>query len=327
MLSPTARPRSDGYATTGGRKKMNNVRSIEVLKGQRDSLLAPVDERKEVYRKRVMEPLRPLWENIMSFMRAGEPQGPGEEDDPALAAARLIGLYDPDSDAAEGLGALVKLEEKDSLADCVRSLESAVEELGPRGRGVDFEGVTFALALADPKTPDLLERHGGYMGGGSFSDWILAYVWPTAYNLLRLPALAVHELHHKVRLAFEPWNEGTTVGQYLVLEGLAEAFAAERFGEELLGPWTKALSEGELETARPVMREALDVTGFNEIRGYIFGDWAAPRFGYEPRGLPDFVGYSMGYRLVREYLRCTGHSAVEASYVPWREIIEESRYF
>jgi uncharacterized protein YjaZ len=165
------------------------------------------------------------------------------------------------------------------------------------------------------------------MGNGSFSDWILAYVWPTAYNLPRLPALAVHELHHKVRLAFEPWNDGTTVGQYLVLEGLAEAFAAERFGEELLGPWSKALSEEELEESQPVMREALEISGFDEIRGYIFGDSAASQFGYEPRGLPDFVGYSMGYRVAREYLQRTGSPAVEASYVPWREIVEGSRYF
>lgn len=306
---------------------MYNVKAIDVLERQRNSLLAPEDWRIDLYREQVMEPLRPLWEHIMRFMPAPESQASGDKDEPALAAARRIGLYGPDSDAEEGLAALSELEERESLADCVRAQETAAEALGPREHGVDFEGVTFALALADPRTPDLLERHAGYMGGGSFSDWILVYVWSTDYNLPRLPAISIHELHHKVRLAFEPWGAGTTVGQYLVLEGLAEAFAAERFDEELLGPWTKALSEDELESARPVMREALEVAGFNEVRGYIFGDWAAPQFGYEPRGLPDFVGYSMGYRLVREYLQRTGRSAVEAPYVPWEEIVEESRYF
>lgn len=306
---------------------MHDIKTIDVLEGQWESLLAPADRREALYREQVMEPLRPLWEHIMSFMPAPESQGAGEEDDPALAAARLIGLYGPDSDADEGLAALSKLEKRGSLTDCILAQGSAIEALEPQEHGVDFEGVRFVLALADPRTPDLLERHAGYMGGASFSDWILVYVWPTDYNLPRLPAISVHELHHKVRLAFEPWDEGTTVGQYLVLEGLAEAFAAERFGEELLGPWTKALSENELESARPVMRDALEVAGFNEIRGYIFGDWAAPQFGYEPRGLPDFVGYSMGYRVVREYLRQMGRSAVEATYVPWREIVEGARYF
>lgn len=306
---------------------MPEVKTVDVLEGQREALLAPEGKREALYRGRVMEPLRPLWEHITSFMHAPASQGSGEEEDPTLAAARLIGLYNPYSDAEKGLAALSELEKGESLADCVRAQESAIAALAPQEHGVNFEGVTFALALADPKTPELLERHAGYMGGGSFEDWILVYVWPTDYNLPRLPAISVHELHHKVRLSFEPWDEQTTVGQYLVLEGLAEAFAAETCGEELLGPWTKALSEDELENARPVMREALEVVGFNEIRGYIFGDWAAARFGYEPRGLPDFVGYSMGYRVAREYLRHTGRSAVEASYLPWREIVEGSRYF
>lgn len=303
-----------------------DVRIVNILEGQRDALLEPADNRVDLYRERVAEPLRPLWEPMMSYMPARGGLAPGEDDDPALTAARLIGLHHPDSDAEEGLSALSKLEERDSLSACVRALESAVEQLDPLGNGVEFGGVRFALALADPRTPDLMEIHKGYMGVGSFSDWILAYVWPTDYNLPRLPALAVHELHHKVRLAFEPWSEGTTVGQYLVLEGLAEAFAAEMFGEEMLGPWSRALSEVELDEVRPVMREALEVTGFDEIRGYIFGDWAASQAGYEPRGLPDFVGYSMGYRMVREYLRRTRHSAVEATYVPWREIVKGSHY-
>ncbi len=304
------------------------VRNINILGRQRDALLAPAKEAVELHRQQVMGPLRPLWEPMMSYMPAKVPrsqyQGP-EEESAALAASRLIGLYGPDSGTEEGLEALSKLGDGGSMGGCVQALEAAIEKLRPREHGLDFEGVTFALALADP-TPDLMERHKGYMGAGSFSDWILAIAWPNNYNLPRLPALATHELHHKVRLAFEPWNDETTVGQYLVMEGLAEVFAAESFGEDLLGPWSKALSEDELEKVRPVMHEALEVTGFNEIRGYIFGDWAAARSGYEPRGLPDFVGYSMGYRVVREYLRNTGNSVVEASYVPWREIIRGSCY-
>lgn len=236
---------------------MPEIKTIEVLEGQREALRAPVDRRKALYREQVMEPLKPLWEHIMSFMPGGALESDAEED-PALAAARLIGLYGPDSDTERGLVALSELESRDSMAECVRAQESAIEVLDPRGHGLDFEGVTFALALADPGTPGLLERHAGYMGGGSFSDWILAYVWPTDYNLPRLPALAIHELHHKVRMAFEPWDESTTVGQYLVLEGLAEAFTAEMFGEELLGPWTKTLSDDELEAERSAMGEALD---------------------------------------------------------------------
>lgn len=94
----------------------------------------------------------------------------------------------------------------------------------------------------------------------------------------------------------------------------------------MLGPWPNALSEGELEEARPRFRDALEVSGFDEIRGYIFGDWAASRMGYSPKGLPDFAGYAVGYRIVQEYLARSGLSASEATYVPWREIVEGAQY-
>jgi uncharacterized protein YjaZ len=116
--------------------------------------------------------------------------------------------------------------------------------------------------------------------------YAMVLAWPDGYNLPRLPSIATHEVHHNVRLAFEPWTVGTTVGQYVVLEGLAEAFAAEMVGEGLLGPWPNALSEDELEEVRPVFRDALETSGFDEIRGYIFGDWAASSHGYAERGLP-----------------------------------------
>ena len=206
------------------------------------------------------------------------------------------------------------------------ALEGAVEALVPEEHGVEVGRVAFVLALADPRLPDLTERNRGYTGFGGMMGYAAVLAWPDGYNLPRLSSIAVHELHHNVRLAFESWSSRTTVGQYVVLEGLAEAFAAEAVGEELLGPWPNALSAEELEEARPVFREALEVSGFDEIRGYVFGDWAASKMGYVPRGLPDFAGYAVGYRIVREYLDRSGRTAAEATYLPWREIVERSRY-
>jgi uncharacterized protein YjaZ len=184
--------------------------------------------------------------------------------------------------------------------------------------------VKFTLMLANPAV--IHERLGSYTGFGGWPGLTMVLVWPTNYNLPRLPAAAAHELHHNVRLRYEPWSEGTTVGQYVVLEGLAEAFVAEVHGEGMVGPWSTALTEGELAAVRPRFREALEVAGFNEIRGYLFGDWAAESMGYTAQGIPDFAGYSLGYRLARAYMERTGRSAVEATYVPWQEIVAESRY-
>lgn len=298
------------------------IQAVDVLSGQEAALRAPVERQEEVYRERVDEPLRPFWEPVMRFM----PQSSAAQEDGTPFGTALLGFYGPDGDADEGLGALAKFEEAGSFASCVGALEGAVKALAPEERGVEVGSVAFSLALADPRMPDLTVRNRGYTGFGGMMGYAAVLAWPDAYNLPRLPSISVHELHHNIRLAFEPWTAGTTVGQYVVLEGLAEAFAAEAVGEELLGPWPNALSEKQLEAARPRFRDALDVSGFDEIRGYVFGDWAASRMGYAPQGLPPFAGYAMGYRIVREYLERSGLTAAEATYEPWREIVEGSRY-
>ena len=297
------------------------IEAIDVLPGQEAALRAPSGTREEVYRELVDEPLRPFWEPVLRHMPDSGKWGNG-----SASGTALLGFYGPDGDAHEGLDALARFEEAGSFAACLGALEEAAGRLAPEEHGVEVGRVAFTLALADLRTPGLTGRNRGYTGFGGMMGYAAVLAWPDGYNLPRLPSISVHELHHNVRLAFEPWTAGTTVGQYVVLEGLAEAFAAEVTGEELLGPWPNALSEEQLEEARPRFRDALEVSGFDEIRGYIFGDWAASTMGYAPQGLPDFAGYAVGYRIVREYLDRSGRTAAEATYAPWREIVDGSRY-
>src|SRR5437588_290682 len=44
---------------------------------------------------------------------------------------------------------------------------------------------------------------------------------------------------------------------------------------DAVSPVVSALSEDEVEAVRPRFRAAVEVTGFDVIRGYMFGDWAA----------------------------------------------------
>jgi uncharacterized protein YjaZ len=69
------------------------------------------------------------------------------------------------------------------------------------------------------------------------------------------------------------------------------------------------------------------MTGFDTIRSYVFGDTMADQMGYPKAGVPDNAGYAIGYRVVQAYLRHTGNNVVEATFVPAREIIAESRFF
>jgi len=69
------------------------------------------------------------------------------------------------------------------------------------------------------------------------------------------------------------------------------------------------------------------VSGFDKIRAYIFGDEIAKQWGAPALGLPYCAGYTIGYQVVQAYLQRTGQTATEATFVPWREIIEASGFF
>jgi uncharacterized protein YjaZ len=108
---------------------------------------------------------------------------------------------------------------------------------------------------------------------------------------------------------------------------LAEAFAAELFGEGVVGYYVTEFPEAELAAATRAVGAALDATGFDTVRAYIFGDTITARAGRPAAGVPDFAGYALGYRAVRAYLRRTGMSVVEATFVPAAEIIAGSGLF
>jgi uncharacterized protein YjaZ len=296
------------------------VIGIDALAGLRAALEAPEGERMGVYVERVMEPLRPFWESGLRFF-------PGAKDlaaDP-VAAARTFTYYTPEQDAAAGLEALDVLDRAGTQAACIQAIHRALDALRPEEHGIDYDRIAGTVLLMDPAR--FAMRGGGYSGVGMVPGQVSVMVWPSEFNVPRLPGAMAHEVHHNVRLQHEPWTPMTSVGQYMVLEGMAEAFAGELYGHDLIGPWATTIDAEQVTQLRPRLKEALEVTGFNEIRGYIFGDWAAQTSGYTAQGLPDFAGYGMGYRVVMAYLERTGRTAAEATYTPWREVVEESRFF
>ncbi|MFN8541932.1 MAG: DUF2268 domain-containing putative Zn-dependent protease [Thermomicrobiales bacterium] len=143
----------------------------------------------------------------------------------------------------------------------------------------------------------------------------------------RLGAAAAHEFHHNVRLSYAPFTMDISVGEYIVLEGLAESFAAALYGRDLVGPWVTSLTPDELASSKAIIGKALDVRGFNNVRPYLFGDPAASFSGYEPIGLPFAAGYTIGFHLIQSYLQRTGRTIVEATYTPAADIIANSGYF
>ena len=118
-----------------------------------------------------------------------------------------------------------------------------------------------------------------------------------------------------------------TVADYVV-EGAAESFAASLFGEDKVGYFIAEFDSAELETARRLVGQGLSVTGFNVIRSYIFGDALAERSSYTPLGgMPTYGGYAIGYHVVQAFLKRSGLSIEQATFVPANEIVQGSGLF
>lgn len=196
-----------------------------------------------------------------------------------------------------------------------------------QGFSVPERDLVFGLMLADlANTP--LQR--GYTGFGAIPGWVMTiYGVPDAYNIERIQSCTVHELHHNIHARIFPTNMATwTVGEYMIMEGLAESFAAELYGEDKIGYWVTDFDTTEISNVKATFRKALEKTGFSTIRGYIFGDdFAGAQYGIEKVGVPAFSGYALGYYAVQAYLQRTGKSVAEATFVPAQEIIRESQYF
>ena len=230
----------------------------------------------------------------------------------------------PDQFAGEGrdeMAALIEaLAEADAWARTEEALDKGSRAFGAHVERIPLEEIVFGLYLADLSgTP----QARGYTGFGGIPGWIMT-VYGTAdeYNLQRVEAATVHELHHNVQGALYPRRANmmaVTVGEYIVNEGLAESFATELYGAEVAGPWVTDLDASDVERVKPLFEEGLNVTGFNEVRRYIFGDPDA--------GLPVHAGYAVGYRVVQAYLRRSGKGVVAATFVLAEEIIAGSGFF
>lgn len=302
---------------------MLNLEAINILPALRAALAAPPERQVDLFRAEVMEPLRPFWEPFMSWM---PPSTAGDTGDPAMNAARTFGYYSPLLDAERGLQALDLLDGAGSWPAIVEGVERGWAALQPEAHGITIERLRLSFMLGDPNVMNV--DAGSYTGFGAVPGLIIVMAWPTDYNLPRLAAATAHELNHNVRFSYEPFiAPRASVGQYMVIEGLAESFAGELYGHDRVGPWVEGLSGDEIGALKPRFHSAVEITGFDVVRGYIFGDWGAGSFGYEAQGLPNFAGYAMGYHLVQAYLRNTRMTAAQATYVPWQEIVEQSRFF
>ncbi|HEV7949784.1 MAG TPA: DUF2268 domain-containing putative Zn-dependent protease [Glaciihabitans sp.] len=285
------------------------VTVLDTARGMRSVLTAKESNRAEMLR----EILRPV-EGMYHYF-------PGEVD---LVAMHTMSFgFALDERTAETLDALARLEAADAWNRFGHALTAAVEIQSHATPGIAVPNIVVLLLLGDAENNYFMGPIRGFSGNGSATGYISLTVWPTEENLTRLEAAAVHELNHNLRYAPGGivWDPATVaVGEQIVSEGLADAFARQLYGSRGYTPIGVPSLQDDAIFEKVV--SGLEVTGMQNFTAWVHGDEATTHFGGTPVGLPVGAGYAAGNRLVDAYLASAGVSAAEALHVPSRDVID-----
>ena len=163
---------------------------------------------------------------------------------------------------------------------------------------------------------EIVARETGLGGYAYGADSCAIYVDPRCEALrsgarTNAAAIAVHELHHVLRMQHTAWPRFDEVcaGEVLVLEELATHC------EVFLG-YPEPQTVQEVQT--PLTRECLETIA--PIVGDPNAGW---RWIYGLNGFPERVYkaiYPMGHAVVGAYLAQTGRTPIEALHTPWRDV-------
>jgi uncharacterized protein YjaZ len=273
----------------------------------RDILNAPLPERPERLRQ-MLEPVAGMYRYF-----------PGEPD--LVALHHMGGGFRVDREDERALLALDALRDADAWGRIERALHEGLARQLEATPGIATpDELRVLLVLGDSADRHFMDVALGTTANGSVAGYLWICVWPSEENLARLEAVAVHELNHNLRYCTVPWDPATvTVGEQIVSEGLADAFARQLYGD--LGYARIGLPSLHDDAVFVKVVANLDITGMQNFTAWVHGDAIAARYGATPVGLPTGAGYAVGNRLVDAYLAATGKTAAEALLVDRDEVI------
>jgi uncharacterized protein YjaZ len=290
------------------------IRTDETI---RKVLQEPLSHRPDKVRYDLIQPFADFWQALRVPLKA---RSPGGYD--ALMASRMLGMFDPNDDSSANLIALEVLENARAWEGIEEALVVTSERFSERGFTLRHRPVKVMLLLGDPNNISI-KANGGFTGMGGIPGFMLLIVVPTEYTLAHLRHLATHEFSHQVKLTLEPWNQNISLGEYLILEGLADSLVKTMYGEQALGPWITSFDQEDLAYSKEIIKKHISLRGFHQIRSYMFGDDLAEEFGYERVGLSHAAGYAVGFNLVQDYLTRSGDDIFTATFKSSRILLNE----
>ena len=298
-----------------------NIQSLRSDQIYRKVAQASPEEKTELFRNEMLAPFMKKWQIQQIPFKADTPY---EFD---VIVMNSIMNRSPEQ-ITDQISDEIGLISSDSFwSECENAVKKSLRLFIEHGVSLPVSDYLFTVQLGNPESRALM-LSDGYSGDGGIPGYILGTLVPNAYTLPRMKAALAHECNHNVRYQFIQWTPAVTLGEFIVSEGVAESFATYLFGEKLLGPWVAKTSAETLNRhIKPVIKEQLQVTGFDKIMPYLYGDEIAKLQKFEPVGMPYSAGYACGYYLIQHYLRITGRTIFEATVTPVDQILEEAKGF
>lgn len=274
------------------------------------------------FRYELMKPIQPMWDYLNTPLT---PKSVGGYD--SLMASEMLGIWTPRKKFSLIEKNIQLLEETHIFEEAENVIKDSVKLFDEINYSIPISEITLNILLGDSENSVLMESFG-YSGFGGIPGYILLIVVPNEFNKVRLKSALAHEFNHNIRFTYEAFNHGNvSVEDYLVIEGLAEVFAEELYGSQYRGPWVQDYDEEEMAYTIEVMKDGRHVKGFEQVAAYMYGDEVAKLQGFPPVGVSRNAGYTIGYHLVKEYLKNTNTSIAEATITPTNTIIEKSKVF
>jgi hypothetical protein len=188
---------------------------------------------------------------------------------------------------------------------------SGIREIVPRIQSlIPADSITIDLRVGGDVLPFL------GVGARTTSEHSVLFNYDPKNPKFRTESIArglVHECYHPVRLRMPHWQ--LTVLECMITEGLADHFMVQVLKCEQ-PVWSRALSEEEIRQnllkAKPILFEK-HKSWNDEFTQKFFAPWMFGRKGDDP--IPGWTGYSLGWRIVDNYLKA--HPEIQASSLVW----------